>query len=455
MKIIDQEHTIASVDALKPHPRNPRKGDVDAIQESIAENGFYGTVIAQRSTGHILAGNHTLQAAIASGAREVPVTYLDVDDEAALRILLADNRTSDGSKYDDGMLADILQGLLDETGSITGTGYDTSELEKLLGRSDDDNEPGTGTPPATPKSKRGEVYQLGVHRLMCGDSTDDADVAALMQDDRAQLVNTDPPYGVSYQGEGFEVIENDDKRDDDLLKILTPALRLAAKYSVDTAAFYIWHASSTRKDFEWAMDAAGLEEKQYIIWAKDSFLLGRSDYHWQHEPCFYARKSGQQPAYYGDRTNSTVWRFAARRATGERSIAIANGVRISDGEGSELYIQNRAPKSKKARLTRLRQGEVLLLVPAAEGGSDLWEVRLDADKYQHPTQKPVALAAHAIQNSSSRGDIVLDLFGGGGFTLLAAESTGRQARVMELDPAYCDVIRRRFAEFADKPELAP
>jgi len=459
MRIINETTELVPVTQLRPHPKNARAGDVDEIHSSIRDNGFYGSLVVQRSTGYILAGNHRFQGALRAGARTLPVTWVDVDDTTALRILLVDNRTNDLAGYDDVALTNLLEEILEESGTLDGTGYDRDALDELLAHVAEEEARDEGDTlivlPEAPKSQRGEVYELGPHRLMCGDSTDLRDVQRLMGGDRAHLVNTDPPYGVSYQGTGFDVIQNDNLRGDDLLSILMPALQLAAEFAVENAAFYIWHASSTRKDFEWAMDAAGLEEKQYILWAKDSFVLGHADYHWQHEPCFYARKVGCTPPFYADRTQSTVWRFAARRASGERSVALANGIRISNGAGAEVYVQPQAPKTRRTRLVRLHAGESVLLVPGPGGVTDLWDVKLDTDAYQHPTQKPVALAVNAIQNSSRPGDIVLDLFGGGGFTLLGAEATKRVARVMELDPRYCDVIRRRYAEFAGRPELAP
>lgn len=175
--------------------------------------------------------------------------------------------------------------------------------------------------------------------------------------------------------------------------------------------------------------------------------MGHSDYHWAHEPCFYASKAGSKPAFYGDRSQSTIWRASMAQSKAVSTV-VGPGVVLLDGAGGSLYITQRPPKGKKARQVRIAEAQTAFL--QSEGGPNtVWEVARDFN-YVHPTQKPVELARRAMENSSRPGEVVLDLFGGSGSTLIAAESTGRQARIMELDPAYADVIVARWEGFTGK-----
>ncbi len=276
----------------------------------------------------------------------------------------------------------------------------------------------------------------------------------MMDGREADLVNMDPPYGVSYEGAAGK-LQGDDKRDDDLLKLLERSFTLAVKHSKDTAAFYIWHATSRRRDFEAAMDAAGLEEKQYLTWVKDSFVLGHADYHWQTEPCFYAQKAGHRAAFYGDRAQSTVWILCAEASGSTKRVALASGLRVSNGKGQEIYLQARAPRSKKTKLVRISDGEILQLVNATDGASDAWLVSHDATAGNgHPTPKPIELGIRALENSTQPGELVLDLFAGGGFTAIAAARTGRVACCMEKDPKYVAVILEGLEKQGLKPRLS-
>jgi len=300
-------------------------------------------------------------------------------------------------------------------------------------------------------TQRGDIWILGTHRLMCGDSTERKDVGRLMDGARADMVFTDPPYGVAYtggDGKDWDMIKGDDLQGDDLQKFLVAAFRNLVNYTEDYAPFYIWHGTSTRKEFEFAMTAAGLIEKQYLIWVKNNFNMGHQDYHNAYEPCFYAKKTGQVTQFYGDRTNTTAWRAALRTGTGTETT-VKGGLVITDGSGGQLYITEKPPKSKKLRTVRLDENATVTLCNE-QGNGTVWEIARDKDTYEHPTQKPTELATRALENSSKPGNIVLDLFGGSGTTLIASEQTQRRAYLMELDEQYCDVIVRRWEKFTGK-----
>lgn len=330
-------------------------------------------------------------------------------------------------------------------------------LESALAAEEDEGD--DAEPDAAPRiAKNGEMWGLGPHLLKCGSSTAKEDVAAVMGDFRSQLVFTDPPYGVDYddapRGGHNGGVMNDEKKGLALEKeILTPAFMLAAKHALEDAAFYIWHASATRKNFERAMDAAGLEEKQYIIWSKPAIVMGRGHYHWAHEPCFYAARQGITPRWAGDRTQPTVWQVGARK-DGIAAVAIASGVLLGTDNGSQLYLQREPPKAKKARSIRIKEGETVLV--ASLEGSDVWEVTPDAKKdYIHPNQKPVALALRAIANNTEPGEVVYDAFTGSGSTLIACQRSGRIFRGLELDPRWIDRIIKRWCLWMFNHHLTP
>lgn len=260
---------------------------------------------------------------------------------------------------------------------------------------------------------------------------------------------TDPPYGVSYvsQSGKFEMIENDDLTGDNLIQeLLLPAFRNYCEFTEDDAAFYIWHASSTRRDFSDAMTAAGIVEKQYIIWAKSAPVLGHADYQWAHEPCFYAEKAGQSAKFYGDRTQSTVWK-ATYRTNGTMLTTISGGIVLTDGKGNKVYIMNKVPKGKKVRYIRVEPEKSVNLF-GENSASTVWEMSRDSNP-EHPNQKPVDLPIRAINNSTQEGDIVVDFFGGSGSTLMGAQMTHRVAYVSELDPKYVDVHIKRYSKVAN------
>ena len=396
-------HPIAD---LAPYDHNPRRGSVDTIAESLEVNGQYRPVVANRRTGQVLAGNHTLAAAQQLGWTHLAVTWVDVDEEAAARIVLIDNRANDLAGYDDAALLALLSELPD----LAGTGYSDVDLAELLpdedpvALTDPDEAPAT---PAKPVSRVGDIWQLGPHRLLVGDSTDAAAVLLMLDGEAADCVWTDPPYGVSYVGGTKDAltIENDGK--DDLPELLPAAFRTVVAASKPGAPVYVAHADTERIIFEQSMRAAGLQVRQNLIWVKNSLVLGRADYHYRHEPILEAETPGaledeeltHEPVLYG----------------------FAPGGKGRLGRGGDRWHGDNKQTT-------------------------VFEVAKPARNADHPTMKPVELILRMLRNSCERGGLVLDLFGGSGSTLIAAHHHRARAALVELDPRYADVICRRYQE---------
>lgn len=369
------ESLAVPVGSLKPYGRNPRQGDVGQIVKSLERHGQYRPIVVNARTQEVLAGNHTLQAALALGWSEIAATFVDVDDDTAARIVLVDNRSNDLAAYDDHALVELLRSLPD----LEGTGFDGDDLDELLQvldpveRPSGDTEP--GEPPADPRTKLGDVYVLGDHRLVCGDSTDSLVLDAVLVGERPAVVFTDPPYGIAYKAmRGGADIAND-ADEGSALAVTRDALALAA----DAEAHFVccdWRSMPTMLD---AMSAVGIEPKCCIVWDKQSRVQNLDRYAKQHEFILYAGPYGGQP---------TV-------------------------------------------------------------ATDVWQFQRDFDP-DHPTPKPVDMIERAVDTASDARAVVLDLFGGSGSTLIACENRGRKARLVELDPAYCDVIVDRWERHTGK-----
>jgi DNA modification methylase len=371
---------------LACHPDNPRRGDVDSIRESISANGFYGALVVQRSTGHILAGNHRFMAAQAEGLEKFPVIYVDVDDEEAKYILVVDNRSSDKAENDHEVLAAILQGLKSNEQGLSGTGYSDADLAGLLAAVMDDGEAldGEDDIPETPEEPvtcPGDLWILGNHRLICGDATVATDVERLLGTVKPLLMVTDPPYGVDYDPswrnqagatatKRVGKVLNDDRADWHEAWALFPG---------DVA--YVWHGALHAATVAESLEEAGFKVRSQIIWAKERLVLSRGDYHWQHEPCWYAVKKTGKGHWAGDRKQTTLWQISSRD---QDSVTV------------------------------------------------------------HGTQKPVECMRRPILNNSSPGQAIYEPFMGSGTTLIAAESTGRVCYGSELSPAYVDVAILRW-----------
>jgi DNA modification methylase len=449
--------TLRNVTELLPSARNSRvhsDEQVEQIVKSIEEFGFIKPIYID-AQDEIIAGHGSVKAAKKLGMKQVPVVVLKHLTETQKRaLLIADNKIPMNAAWDVHMLQIELKELKAEGFDMELLAFSDGELSDIFGEDSaggntaDDHTPGVVK--GKPTSKLQDVWLMGEHRVMCGSCTVAADFKKLMNGDLASLVFTDPPYGISYESEEFDEIEGDDLRRDNLCKdLLIPALKLSAKYARDNAAFYIWHGHQTREDFAHALKIAGLQELQYLIWAKPGMVLGNQDYRNTYEPCFYAAKAGEKPRFLGGRDEPNVWRvtFSDDR---EQATTLGKGILISDGDGGKLFIKGAEPKAGKLRNVRLAVKQSFVLYSEERNGT-LWQVSKDAGRYVHPTQKPVELALRAITNSSTQSELVLDPFLGSGSTLIAAEKLKRRCYGTDLDPRYVDVIVQRWQEFSGRP----
>jgi len=439
---------------FNPHPNNWRKHPArqkTAVQGSLQSIGWFDVVIDNIRTGHVIDGHERIEEAAKNGDADVPYIQVDLSPEEEAQALLSIDAMAALATTDrmnmEALLdqvntsnTDVLKFLSDlarDSGIDYGTTGDDDAGQQLIDKAAELRMK-WGTEP-------GQMWQIGKHRIICADSTKPKTFKQLMGGEVASMVFIDPPYGVDYESRGSgESVLNDELKQDELVnQLLKPAFKQLMDHTLSTAGFYIFHASSTRRDFEWAMDAVGLEEKQYLVWVKETFVMGHSDYRWQHEPFFYAQKQGSTAAFYGDRKQSTCWRI---RVTPDdhSAVSIAAGVLLAYGE-HKMYLKRNAPKSGKVRLIRMKEGESMLI--SDNSNSSAWEIRRDSAKeYLHPTQKPPGLARRAIENSSTIGEIVIDSFLGAGATLIAAEKTSRRCRGVELDPKYIAVTLERAAQ---------
>lgn len=407
---------------LEHYPGNPRRGDVAALKASLERNGQYRPIVVNRRNQEVLAGNHTLRAARELGWHEIAVTYVDADDDQAARIALVDNRANDVAGYDAQALADLLRSLPD----LAGTGYDADALEAVLADLDDQARAGQTDPedipepPAETATEPGTVWQLDGHRLICGDATDPATLKRLMDGETADLVVTDPPYNVAYTGktEDALTIQNDEMSAGAFADFLRAAFAAAAAVTRPGGPIYVWHADTETLAFRTALAETGWLHKQTLIWVKQTFVLGRQDYQWQHEPCLYGWRDGAAHRWFGGFDKTTI--------------------ALDDADRPD-YKALTKPELLEAIADLERQAASTVLREDKPSASE-----------DHPTMKPVRLLVPLVRNSSVQGNRVLDPFAGAGSTLIACEQLDRHARLAEIDPVYCDVIVRRWEEFTGR-----
>jgi DNA modification methylase len=385
---------VEDIERVIPNPRNPNTHNdrqIELLANIIKAQGWRAPITVSTRSGFIVRGHGRLMAARKLGLSHVPVDYQDYANEAEeWADLIADNRIAELSEWDLPALKDILEEI--DTGAIDMdlTGFDVDDLEKLMTQfrvnveEDSFNVDKATEEIDEPVTKPGDLWILGRHRLACGDSTKAETFSLLMDGKLANLVVTDPPYNVNYEGTAGK-IKNDNMADQKFYQFLLEAFTLTEKAMAKDASIYVFHADTEGLNFRRAFDAAGFYLSGTCIWKKQSLVLGRSPYQWQHEPILFGWKKTGKHAWYSDRKQTTIWEFD--------------------------------------------------------------KPRKNAD---HPTMKPVPLCAKAIENSSKAGDIVLDIFGGSGSTLIACEQLNRTCYMMELDPVYCDVIIKRWENFTGK-----
>ena len=381
------------IEKLVPYAKNSRthsEEQVAQIAASIREWGFTTAVLVDES-GSIIAGHGRVMAARKLGLASLPVMVAAGWTDAQKRAyVIADNKLALNAGWDNELLALELGELGDAGFDLELTGFTDEEIKALMpvevteGLTDPDAAPAVQENPVTVP---GDVWVMGKHRLLCGDSTSVDDLTKLTGGQLVDMWLTDPPYNVAYEGGTKDKlkIKNDEMGDDQFRQFLRDAYTAADTVMKPGAVFYIWHADSEGYNFRGAAKDAGWTVRQCLIWKKSSLVLGRQDYQWQHEPCLYGWKDGAGHLWAADRKQTTILEFDKPSRNGE-----------------------------------------------------------------HPTMKPVALFEYQMLNNTKGGDLVLDSFGGSGTTLIAAEKNGRTAMLMELDPRYCDVIVKRWQQFTGK-----
>lgn len=421
VNILKEEKIVyKKVDDLIPYENNPRLNDngVDALVESIKEFGFKVPIIID-SDGVIVAGHTRLKACKKLGIEEVPcIVADDLTDEQVKAFRLADNKVAELSDWDFEKLEEEI-GELD----VDMTKYGFVQIENLDQAIEDINDlmEKEIDDEVEPKAKRGDIYKLGEHYLMCGDSTDSKDVEKLTQGNKIDLVVTDPPYFIDYDKSALgEKIANDDLSKDERVRFLVKAFTNFKKALKDGGVFYIWHADTCREYFAEALKAVGLENRQVLIWVKNTPTLSRQDYNWKHEPCLYGWKEGAGHYYNSDFTATTV-------------LTERNNVSKTKKPVNQM--------SEKEKDDYIKELEAYI----SDGTTTLMYDKPLKSEY-HPTTKPVKLIAEQISRSSRIGESVMDLFGGSGTTLLACEELNRKCYMMEYEPKYVDIIIQRWEE---------
>ena len=375
-----------NIEEIKMYENNPRNNDgaVEYVANSIKEFGFKVPIVLDKNNV-IVAGHTRYKAAKLLKITEIPCIIADdLSDEQVKAFRLIDNKAAELASWDIDLLNLELENIKDIDMELFNF-----EISNILDNVVDDEY--EVELPEDPKTKNGNIYKLGNHYLMCGDSTNPDDVKKLMNNQLADLIVTDPPYNVNYEGKTDDNLKimNDNMEDNQFYSFLESAFINLYNSVKDGGSIYVFHADTEGLNFRKAMMSSGFKLAECLVWVKNAFVMGRQDYHWKHEPVLYGWKPGASHYFINDRSQSTVLEF-------------------------DKPIRNE----------------------------------------EHPTMKPIDLIAYLINNSSKKDEIVLDLFGGSGTTMIACEQTNRKAFIMELDPRYCDVIVDRWEKFTNqKAEL--
>lgn len=375
-----------NIEEIKMYENNPRNNDgaVEYVANSIKEFGFKVPIVLDKNNV-IVAGHTRYKAAKLLKIAEIPcIIANDLSDDQVKAFRLIDNKAAELASWDIDLLNIELENIKDIDMELFNF-----EISNILDNVVDDEY--EVELPEDPKTKSGNIYKLGNHYLMCGDSTNASDVKKLMNNQLADLIVTDPPYNVNYEGKTDDNLKimNDNMEDNQFYSFLESAFINLYNSVKDGGSIYVFHADTEGLNFRKAMMSSGFKLAECLVWVKNAFVMGRQDYHWKHEPVLYGWKPGASHYFINDRSQSTVLEF-------------------------DKPIRNE----------------------------------------EHPTMKPIDLIAYLINNSSKKDEIVLDLFGGSGTTMIACEQTNRKAFIMELDPRYCDVIIDRWEKFTNqKAEL--
>lgn len=382
---------------LIPYENNPRNNDkaVDIVAKSIQEFGFRVPILVDKNNV-IVCGHTRYKAARKLGLTDVPINVIDdLNDDQIKAFRLVDNKTNEIATWNDELL---IQELMEIKLDMTDFNFE----EPLLPSEDDFDIEEAVESIKEPIAKSGQIWLLGEHRLMCGDSTTN-DVETLVNGSKIDLYLSDPPYNVAVSNSDGLTIQNDDMSDSEFREFLSKAFYQVEKVLKPGGAFYVWHADTEGLNFRAALLENNLTLKQNIIWVKNQFIMGRQDYQWQHEPCLYGWKEGASHYFTRNRKQSSVI------------------------DNCELELLT------KEELIELIQTTILRYDKPLKNGD-------------HPTMKPIGLIERLIRNSSRKGQTVLDTFGGSGTTLLACEKLDRKCFMMEYDPKYVDVIIQRYEE---------
>lgn len=386
------------IDKLIPATYNPRKDlkpndpEYIKIKNSIENFGFVSPLIINKDM-IVIGGHQRLKVLKELGFTELECIVVDLDktNEKALNIAL--NKIQ--GDWDEEKLEELLQELKLQNFDTNLTGFDFDEVDEMLkdisGSKEDDFDIDSAYEEIEePITKPGDVWILGNHRLMCGNSTQKEDVMRLMNNQDADMLLTDPPYNVDYVGKTVDALKiaNDNMNDNQFYEFLKQAFTNMFEFTREGASIYVFHADTEGLNFRKAFKDAGFKLAECLIWKKDCFVMGRQDYQWQHEPILYGWKEGAAHYFINDRTQSTILEF---------------------------------DRPKQSTL--------------------------------HPTMKPIDLIARLVKNSSKENDIILDLFGGSGSTIITAEQLNRICYSMELDPKYCDVIVKRWETLTNKEAI--